>query len=210
MVMIMKSEQTKKNILLEAERHFIQKGIQSTQIKDIAEALNMSRRTVHRYFATKDELAFEIELVVLDQIQAYINRSTSDISGSALDRIHGYFNAIDIEVIRDQLRYTAEFDRYFQNAYPSSELEHSLIERIDPTKDILYDILVDGIQDGSFRQDLSADQMYHFISQSFFSLFQRLILREQHLKYEHCEHVDFQELFKDIMLRGIIGNKISF
>lgn len=199
----MKSEETRRRILFEAEKQFIEKGIQTTQIKEIAESLGMNRRTVYRYFPTKDELAFEVEMVVMSQIQTYLSSRISDSDDTGYDQLSQYIDSIEIEDIRDQIRFTAEFDRYFQDDYPTKELENSFISWLDPKKDPLYHMIERGCKDGSLRDDLTVDEQFHFISQNFFALFQRLILREKHLASEYCDHIDFKKLFKEIILNGI-------
>ena len=82
-------------------------------------------------------------------------------------------------------------------------MEESFIAQLDPRKDQIYKIIEEGQTEGSIRQDLSAMEIYQFLSQCFLSLFQRLVLRENHLKYEFCEHIDFQQLFKEIIIKGI-------
>ncbi len=66
-------------------------------------------------------------------------------------------------------------------SYPSSELEKMFIEILNAEKDTLYQYIREGIDDGSIRNDMSAKGIHPFISQSFLALFQRLILRENHL-----------------------------
>ena len=103
---------------------------------------------------------------------------------------------MNLSRIENWLRYTAEFDRYFQNDYPDSGLTDAFIESIRPQNDPLYRFIEEGISDGSIHAVASAPDLYHFISQSFFALFQRLILRRNHLKDEYCADVDFEGMFR--------------
>lgn len=194
---------TKERIIIEAEKQFIQKGIANTQMKDIAEAVGINRRTLYRYYISKDVLAFEVEMIVMKQIQDYLSSETIDETLSGYEQVKQYFESFNLSNIRDLMRFTAEFDRYFQEDYPTEQLEQEFIERLDPKKDRLYQYISVGVHDGSIRKDLSVDEMFHFISQSFFALFQRILLREKHLDNEHCANIDFQGLFKKIVLNGI-------
>lgn len=195
---------TKQRIIQEAEKQFIDSGIVNTQMKDIALAVNINRRTLYRYFPTKDELAFEIELIIMKQIQDYLALDIGDITGkTGYEKVEAYFDHVNFDDIKDQMKFTAEFDRYFQDDYPTPELEQAFIEVLDPTKDQLYQYICEGVEDGTIRSDMTSENLFHFISHSFISLFQRLILRENHLKHEYCNDVDFQKLFRNIMLSGI-------
>lgn len=203
----MEKRTTKERILEEAEKQFIELGIAGTQMKDIALAVNINRRTLYRYFPTKDELAFEIEMIVMKQIDEYLSLKLNDKSHeTGYEKVVRYFDNVSFDDIKDLLKFTAEFDRYFQDDYPTPQLEKSFVRSLDPQNDQLYQYISEGIADGSIRDDISADDLFHFISQDFFALFQRLILREKHLKNEYCDQVDFQQLFKKVLLSGIRKN----
>ncbi|MBN2618450.1 MAG: TetR/AcrR family transcriptional regulator [Spirochaetales bacterium] len=197
---------TKEKIIEQAEKQFIKKGIVNTQIKDIASEVNINRRTLYRYFPTKDVLAFNVEMIVMEKIKRYLevpNNLVNNLNG--YDKVKLYFSRVKFNEIKDLMKFTAEFDRYFQEEYPTPQLEESFIKILKPEDNQLYNFIKDGLLDGSIRKDLSLDSIYHFVSNNFFALFQRLILREQHLINEHCENVDFHSLFIDIILSGIKG-----
>ncbi|HWQ99044.1 MAG TPA: TetR/AcrR family transcriptional regulator [Clostridia bacterium] len=200
----MGEKSTQDRILAIAEGRFIADGIEKTQMTDIAKDCGINRRTLYRYFPTKDLLAFEVEMIVMDRIQRYLGALVAaDEPGTGADHIRAYFSRVDLLKIQDWIRFTAEFDRYFQNDYPDGELTREFIERIRPDNDPLYRYIEEGIADGSIQTTESASNLYHFIAQSFFALFQRLILRRNHLKYEHCADVDFEGMFRKLMLRAI-------
>lgn len=200
----MELQTTRQRILIEAEKQFITHGIANAQMKDIASAVNINRRTLYRYFPTKDELAFEIEILVMKQIQDYLTLDIGDMTGkTGFEKVKAYFFQVDLDKVKEQIKFTAEFDRYFQENYPNPELEQSFIEAMNPERDPLFHYIREGVEDGSIRNDMTVEELYHFISHSFISLFQRLILRENHLKHEYCEHIDFRKSFRNIVLSGI-------
>ena len=195
---------TRERILERAERRFVNEGIEKTQMIDIAKACEINRRTLYRYYPTKDLLAFEVEMIVIDRVQRYMGSLVPPgEKGTGAERVRAYFARVDLSKIGDWLKYTAEFDRYFQNDYPDSGLTRTFIESLKPDNDPLYRFIEEGIADGSIHPVASARELYHFISQSFIALFQRLILRRNHLKDEYCAEVDFEALFRAVMLRAI-------
>lgn len=193
---------TRERILEEAEKQFIEKGINGTQMKDIAETLVINRRTLYRYYPTKDDLAFAVEIIIMKQFKKYFSFEVHE-TGTGLEKIKHYFETIDVDEIKHLMKYLAEFDSYFQDDYPSKELEDEYIELIRPESDILYKYCQLGFDDGSLRSDFTPLQLYQFITHNFLALFQRVLIREKHLKKEHCASVDFNALFKSIILRGI-------
>ncbi len=200
----MGEKSTQERILSIAENRFIADGIEKTQMIDIAKDCEINRRTLYRYYPTKDLLAFEVEMIVMDRIQRYLGALVlPDEPGTGAEHIRAYFARVEMNRIQDWIKFTAEFDRYFQNEYPDSELTRRFIDSIRPENDPLYRYIEEGITDGSIQAAASAGELYHFVAQSFFALFQRLILRRNHLKNEYCADIDFVGLFRDLMLKAI-------
>ena len=148
----MSVQSTRERILEIAEKHFIKDGIEKTQMMEIAQDCEINRRTLYRYFATKDLLAFEVEMIVMDRIQRYMGSLVSaQEQGTGAEHVRAYFARVELGRIENWLRYTAEFDRYFQNDYPDSGLTHAFIENIRPEKDPLFRFIEEGIADGSIQ-----------------------------------------------------------
>lgn len=196
---------TRDKIIHIAQQHFIQHGIERTQMTDIAGAVGIHRRTLYRHFPTKDVLAFTVEMNVMAQLAQHMAQAAHGISSgvNGYVKVQQYFHQVDLAPVQAQIRFTAEFDRYFQDAYPSKDLEDDFIDSLHPQSDPLYTYITEGQQDGSIRDDLPTLHLYQLISQSFLALFQRLVLRANHLQYEHCANMDFDQLYRDVILRGI-------
>ncbi len=60
--------QKKKTIIDGATRLIIQKGIDNTSLSDIAREIGISKGTLYYYYATKNELIFDIAVDHIDQI----------------------------------------------------------------------------------------------------------------------------------------------
>ena len=87
----------KERILLKAEELFMQYGIRSVSMDDIANNLGMSKKTLYQYFADKDEL---VEGVV----EGHINEVEGDCINcrtNATDAIHEIF--LTMEHIMEEL-----------------------------------------------------------------------------------------------------------
>ena len=54
-----RAEQTRKEIFHAAIDLFVARGFDATSMDDVASAAGVSRRTLYRYFATKDDIVFE-------------------------------------------------------------------------------------------------------------------------------------------------------
>jgi len=201
---IMDELSTRDKILKEAESRFVEAGITGTQMKEIAEAAGINRRTLYRYFPTKEELAFAVEVAVIAKLHLEPELKTMDMEGrNGFEKVSLFFETVSLVGLEHLIRYTAEFDSYFRDEYPSQSLEEDFIARIDPERDSLYSFVREGWEDGSIRNDLSPLEIFMFVNQNFLGFFQRLILREKHLEKEHCANLDFNKLFRKIILQGI-------
>ncbi|MFZ1857244.1 MAG: TetR/AcrR family transcriptional regulator, partial [Chitinophagaceae bacterium] len=77
----------KERILLKAEELFMQYGIRSVSMDDIANNLGMSKKTLYQYFADKDEL---VEAVVDGHI-TLVQGDCINCKIQAKDAIHEIF-----------------------------------------------------------------------------------------------------------------------
>lgn len=198
----------RKDIILEARKQFLNNGITNTQMKDIAVGAGISRRTLYRYFETKDILAYEIELVVMTELKKYfLSCAVEDESLNGFNKVLRYYQTIDLNDIRGLIKYTAEFGRYFQGNHPTKEREQTFIKSMEPKKKILYKYIEEGVEDGSIRNDLPVTDIYYYLSHSLLALYQRIVLREQHHANEYCDTLTCDEMFIEITVKGIMANK---
>ncbi len=87
----------KERILIKAEELFMQYGIRSVSMDDIANNLGMSKKTLYQYYADKDEL---VDAVVEDHITD-IQCDCIDCRKQAKDAIHEIF--ITMELILQEI-----------------------------------------------------------------------------------------------------------
>ena len=86
----------KERILVKAGEMYIQYGIRSVSMDDIANNLGMSKKTLYQYYADKDELVYAV-------IEAHISKMEGDclqVKTEANDAIHELF--ITMEQIMDE------------------------------------------------------------------------------------------------------------
>lgn len=143
----------KDRILLKAEELFMQFGIRSVSMDDIANNLGMSKKTLYQYFADKDEL---VEAVV----DGHISEIQNDCVGcreEAKDAIHEIFNTM------------AKIMEEFSNMNPMllydlEKFHHKAYQRFRDYKDkFLLQVITEniewGIKDELYRPDINIDVM---------------------------------------------------
>lgn len=79
-----KREQTKELILSKARKIFLQKGIVNTVMGDIAFSVNLSVRTIYRYFDTKEDIAYEIAIALINEWNSFQKDLYDHLEGGEL------------------------------------------------------------------------------------------------------------------------------
>lgn len=143
----------KDRILLKAEELFMQFGIRSVSMDDIANNLGMSKKTLYQYFADKDEL---VEAVV----DGHISEIQNDCVGcreEAKDAIHEIFNTM--------ARIMEEFSNMNPMLlYDLEKFHYKAYQRFRDYKDkFLLQVITEniewGIKDELYRPDINIDVM---------------------------------------------------
>ncbi len=146
----------KDRILQKAEELFMQFGIRSVSMDDIANNLGMSKKTLYQYFADKDEL---VEAVVDGHIKG-IQEDCIDCRKEAKDAIHEIFNTME--------RIMEEFSNMNPMLlYDLEKFHHKAYQRFrDHKNKFLLQVIIEniewGIKDELYRPDVNVDVMSKF------------------------------------------------
>ena len=142
---------TAERILEKANSLFMQYGLRSVSMDDIAGGLGMSKKTIYQYYADKDEL---VVAVISDELARNQNLCELDRTSSsnavheiflALDRIVSLFGTMNPSIIYDMHKYHPKaFDKFqqYKDGYIFSMIRENM-ER--------------GIQEGVYREDINLD-----------------------------------------------------
>ena len=86
---------TKENIINSAFNVFITNGLFNTKMDDIAKEANLTRRTLYRYFDTKESLAYEVMITLLNRWNDFQRSLMPKLTGCGLDRIEAVSHLFD-------------------------------------------------------------------------------------------------------------------
>ena len=108
-------------ILDAAEKLFLEAGIENTRMIDIAQQAGITRVTLYRYFANRDELAVEVHLRFIKNTAQRVQFDPNDHS------LEGYRHRAqsmirNFTALRDQYRYSGMFDQIYMDNPPDSTL----------------------------------------------------------------------------------------
>ena len=148
--------EAKERILIKAEELFMQFGIRSVSMDDIANNLGMSKKTLYQYYADKDEL---VDAVVDGHIQI-IQTDCVGCRQDARDAIHEIF--ITMERIMEEFNnmnpmVLFDLEKFHFNSYRRfKEHKDKFMARI------IRDNIGWGIKDEIYRPDMNVDVMTKF------------------------------------------------
>ena len=143
----------KERILVKAEEMFLQYGIRSISMDDIANSLGMSKKTLYQYFIDKDELVNEV-------VAQHVGRTENDCIHCRaaakdaideifliMDRIVDQLSNMNPMILFDMEKFHFKAYQWFLN-YKQKFLLESIQNNIEW-----------GIQDELYRPDINVDVM---------------------------------------------------
>ena len=147
---------SKERILLKAEELYLQYGIRSVSMDDIANNLGMSKKTLYQYFADKDEL-----------VEAVVERHISEIQMDCVSCRKDAHDAIH-EIFFTMERIMEEFGNMNPMLlYDLEKFHFRAYQRFREHKDkfllqIIRNNIEWGIKDELYRPDVNVDVMSKF------------------------------------------------
>ena len=168
--MVYQTEDTRNLILARAEEVFVERGFFDAQMKDIADAVGMSRHTLYRYYQNKIDLGMAIASKIMvaqsNLMSERIHLLLGEPERSGFERLCEFL-LVDILHLMDgdDGRFLAEFDAYFSNHRAPEDFS----ERInDPALgqpiDGIRELLQVGQEDGSLRMDVTEAQLLQIMT----------------------------------------------
>ena len=184
-----KREEKKALIIEKAREIFLEKGLFNTVMEDIATQVGLTRRTIYRYFETKEDLAYETTIQLLNEWNAFHREVFSQLSGNGIEQLEDFLNQL-IDYMNERIqvmKYLGEFDFYFKDekvAKPSSESMVKFELIILESDDLLRELIQRGVSDGSIQADTKVKLMVTTISNVLWSFGQRIAIRNEIIQHE--------------------------
>lgn len=146
----------KERISLKAEELFMQFGIRSVSMDDIAHSLGMSKKTLYQYYADKDEL---VNAMIRNHIQQ-METDCESCREQANDAIHEIF--ITMERIVDELSNMNPMVLYDLEKFHYKAFQHFKEHKDKYLVKIVRNNIEWGISQGLYREDVNVDVMSKF------------------------------------------------
>lgn len=181
----------RRNTILEtAESYFIENSISGTSMENIAQNAGISRQTLYRYYSSKDELAFAVEIEVLKKILGHLRRLFAQEFAQENDfTLHSLYTSIDsitedfITDFEKELKFTGVFDTYY-HTYPDPTYSNRMKEVLRAYPNPFTELIIREQKNGNISREANPILLGETISNSLLALCQRILLRKSVLADE--------------------------
>ena len=148
--------ETNERIHKKAHELFMQYGLRSVSMDDIANGLGMSKKTIYQYYADKDALVDEVVTAIISQ-----NKSVCEFDKKKADNaIHEIFLAMDMvmEMFRS-MNPSLLFD--MQKYHPTAFHKFSK-HKNDYLYNVIRENIIRGIKEELYRADIKVDVLARY------------------------------------------------
>ena len=116
----MKEHQTKTAILSQGETALVQDGVRNFTVEDIAKTLFISKKTIYKFFPTKDKLIDSIVDYIISHVENHF-KSTLKKDISPVAKFHELINYVLNQLGRFQLQRMADMKARYPNIWMKIE-----------------------------------------------------------------------------------------
>lgn len=191
-------DRQRRNILDSATSQFLENGMFNTSMGDIAGRSGVTRRTLYRYFETREELAYEVLIGLMEEWNRIHMDIFGELEGSGLEKLekllYGLVNHMEKRM--DFLTFAGEFDFYFKDDSdfkPKEDQARRYEETIHLSEKLISSVIEEGIRDLSIEVDRPVSLIVYTITNVLWSYGQRIAIRGEGIKEEFG--IDPREMF---------------
>ena len=154
--------QRRQQILKAAFRLFSERGIEPVMMPEVAEASDVSRATLYRYYASKTELVLAVGTWTWSEyIQAKIASDATRKSDTAAEGLKTYLDSF-LDLYRgypDILRFNYNVNSYLRYAGVSDQQKAFYLTIVDQLRSHFHDLYQQGLTDGTLNTSISEEAM---------------------------------------------------
>lgn len=145
---------TKQKILDKSTEVICSIGIAQTTMNILAEEIGLSRRTLYRYFDSKEDIAYAVMLSIMKAWNETQTHTYDTLKGTGLMKLEQHLMIL-LNYMEENLsimRFMADYDNYFRDAVdfkPKAEVDEALHTSFHLSDVLLEKLINEGIEDGS-------------------------------------------------------------
>ncbi len=174
-------------------------GIVKTTMNMLAEEIGLSRRTLYRYFESKEELVQEVMLLLMEQWNEEQSHTYDSLRGTSLEKLEQHFLKLvmHMESNMSVMRFMAEYDNYFKDEieYSSENEMGKKLQTSYHVSDVLVEKLIrEGIKEGTIELKDDIHKIVATMTNMLWVFGQAISIRER--KISEAAGVDAKELIR--------------
>jgi AcrR family transcriptional regulator len=152
----MSNIETEKIIIEAAKKKFTELGIARVTMNDIAEEAGLTRRTIYRYFASKEEMAYQVMLSYMKIWNDQQQNLAKDLKGNGIQKLEALFIRL-LEYMLENIhimKFLSNFDDYFKdesNFVLDETIKKKANQSFHLSDHLFEEIIEEGIKDGSIK-----------------------------------------------------------
>ena len=157
-------------ILEVAEDLFIQKGIEQVTIGDIAKASRLTRATIYKYFANKEDMAQEIFRSVTKGWRDRNEREVWAFQGTGYQRLEKFITILFTYLFQNprEASFVAELNYLYAKEWSAEMFANTMLENLREDRQFILESIRRGMEDGSLRTDIDPElalaAFFNFVS----------------------------------------------
>ncbi len=185
-----------KTILERAEQAFLQYGLRAITMSELAARMGMSKKTLYRYFETKEELVYSAVRDFLEREHACLKAKSAEAPNAVMEmflvvgHVISLFRRLSPNII-------LETRKYYASAWELIEGMH-----FEHIREMMRDNLQRGIEQGLYRPEINAE-----ILSRFYVKMTDVLVDEQVFPSEQFERMDLFHQFIAYHMYGIVSAK---
>ena len=182
------SNKNREEIISAGKKVFIGSNFLNVKITDICTLAAVSRVTFYKNFSTINELIFEVQMNILNNIAKFI-KDKSNFTGNGKENVKTVLYAwIDFaKEHKEDMKFIVFFDLYYSSYDLNEELKlkYKKFTHEDYNRSLLKFALAKGVMDESLNKDLDTSKTGMYIYQAFMGLLQRMSYTTVATGFEH-------------------------
>jgi len=171
------SNKNNEEIIHAGKKLFLRNNFHNIKITDICTLAGVSRVTFYKYFKTIDELIFEVQINILNNMMQFIkDRSNFTVSGKESIKTVLYAWVDFAKEHKEEMKFIVSFDLYYSSYDLNEELKlkYKKFTNEDYNRSLLKSALDKGIKDGSLKKNIDPLKTGMYIYQTVMGLLQRM------------------------------------
>lgn len=175
-------DEIRQKLLNAAKELFLEHGIAGTEMKMVAQRSGLSRSTLYRYTADKNQLAFMVGATVLNDFTEKSLAIPDQPDATGFEKLQAFCKQM-IAILADDSsisRFFSEFDRIYTGDYPDIPEAHEYSATIHRILNRDAQFLFEGMADGSIQPQEQPLRFISILTNTIFGLAERLLPRDEH------------------------------